>query len=119
MSNGAGPIQIPLTGTPVDVDAAAEHTCVGMQDGTLRCWGSRSDGALGDGLTFGRTEMPQTVVGISDAQQVVAGGSLFGGNSVCVIRAGGRLSCFGDNDEGQIGSPGGDALSPRDVITER
>ena len=53
------------------------------------------------------------------AQQLVAGGSLFDGNSVCVVRTGGRLSCFGDNDDGQVGSPGPDALTPRDAVTER
>ncbi|MCB9613996.1 MAG: hypothetical protein H6722_16270 [Sandaracinus sp.] len=118
-TSSVGPVEVPLTGTPVDVDAAAEHTCVRMADGTMRCWGLRAGGALGDGMTSGRTATPQTVVSLSDAGQFVAGGSLFDGNSVCVVRTGGRLSCFGDNDDGQVGSPGPDALTPRDAVTER
>jgi alpha-tubulin suppressor-like RCC1 family protein len=30
---------------------AAQHTCAILADGSVQCWGSDSDGQLGDGMT--------------------------------------------------------------------
>ena len=39
-----------LGGTPIQLAAGYAHTCAILEDGTLRCWGSRLSGMLGYGL---------------------------------------------------------------------
>ena len=96
------------------------HTCVLHADRTVSCWGSSSEGALGQG-TPGNAAAPQEdqtggdptvpvvrraiglsvptkVPGISDAVDVSAGG-----HHTCVVHADGGASCWGSNYSGQLG----------------
>jgi len=44
---------VPLTGAPpvAAMAAGADHTCVILPAGALRCWGRNAEGQLGDGTT--------------------------------------------------------------------
>lgn len=73
----------------VDVAVGPGHACAVTTQGTIRCWGENSWGALGDGTTEPRTEAV-TVVGIGDAKQVAVAGS-----TSCAVHATGAVSCWG------------------------
>lgn len=81
-----------LTGA-TRVSVGESHACA-IVSGAVRCWGSRADGRLGDGVTTGGPPaMPVEVRGIDDARELV--GSIL--SMTCALRAGGRLSCWGQD----------------------
>ncbi len=79
------------------VSAGGSHTCALLTNGTIRCWGSNSNGQLGDGTTTQRTA-PVAVSGITTAVEVSAG-SLH----TCARLADGSVKCWGSNGNGQLG----------------
>jgi alpha-tubulin suppressor-like RCC1 family protein len=80
------------------LEAGSGHTCAGMQDGGIRCWGNNQYGQLGSGYTFWRPH-PVDVVGLgSGVTGIVAGG----GHS-CAVTAAGSALCWGANLAGQLG----------------
>ena len=68
----------------VAIGAGREHTCAAFADGLVRCWGTQSDGALGDNtLTFRATpvqtlEIEQTFTSAASAPGVVRGVAVTG-----------------------------------------
>ena len=56
-TNSLSPIlaSTPLGKSAVSISIGAEHTCAIFDDGTLRCWGSNSNGQIGDGTLIERT----------------------------------------------------------------
>lgn len=125
-NNSAGQIGDGTSGTnrltPVDVSGITNavaistgeyHSCAVLADGVAKCWGSNTEGQIGDG-TSGTTRLtPVAVFGITNAVSISA--SRF--NS-CVVLIGGGVKCWGDNDEGQIGdgTEDTDRLMPTDVL---
>ena len=96
------------------------HTCVLHEDQTVSCWGSDSEGVLGQGTpgspvaqqedpTGGDPTVPVVrpasglavptkVPGIGDAVDVTAGARF-----TCVVHADGTASCWGSNVAGSLG----------------
>ena len=83
-------------------------------DGTVRTWGSNSDGQLGyatpaDCGSNGTSPCgrePATVPGITDAVAIAVGF-----NHALVLRADGTVLAFGRNEKGALGLPGGTGAS--------
>lgn len=88
----------------VAVAKAAEYgnpggTCFLMTDGTVRCRGFAGRGENGDGVRLSEIwEFARPVAGIADAVDICAGDQI-----VCVVRASGAVSCWGDGSSGQLG----------------
>ena len=84
-----------------DLAFGSGHACVIMND-SVRCFGDRTGGALGDGgAAFGSTVVPVVVAGLpvgDSPVQVTAGG-----RSSCVRLESGSLYCWGFNNSGQLG----------------
>jgi alpha-tubulin suppressor-like RCC1 family protein len=90
----------PMTGV-TQVSASGDHACARQVSGHVRCWGSNSDGQLGN-ILFGpgaRSTLPVEVTGITTAVQVAAGGA-----QSCAVLVGGVVLCWGDNSGGQLGT---------------
>lgn len=81
------------------VTAGDAFTCARLVDGRLQCWGSNSDGQLGDGTT---TES-WTPVDVADAATYTAVDA--GTIHVCGRTATGSARCWGSNAVGQLGVP--------------
>jgi alpha-tubulin suppressor-like RCC1 family protein len=81
----------------VAIGAGLDHTCAVRFNGTVFCWGTNTDGQLGDGTTQSRNS-PVQVPGVVDAVAVVGGFS-----HTCALRATGGVLCWGRNDLGQLG----------------
>jgi alpha-tubulin suppressor-like RCC1 family protein len=75
-----------------------EHSCA-IQSGAVKCWGSNSQGKLGDDTSTARSA-PVQVVGLTANVTAVASTQL--ASHSCAIQSG-ALYCWGRNDEGQLG----------------
>ena len=75
------------------------YTCALHLDGTISCWGNNEEGQLGHDNSYRTSTMPVSVEGIGDATAVAAGFL-----HSCAVHEGGRISCWGDNESGQLGN---------------
>jgi Regulator of chromosome condensation (RCC1) repeat len=85
------------------VATGGAHTCVVLENGALRCWGSASLGQLGYGniVTIGDDERP------ADAGDVNVGGRVTqvsaSGTSTCALLSTGSVRCWGNGYWGNLG----------------
>ena len=81
--------------------AGGGHSCALHEDGTISCWGTNRQGQLGNGQSGRniRSSVPVQVVGITDAKAITTGIS-----HSCALHEDGTISCWGDNDWGQLGN---------------
>lgn len=76
------------------------HSCAALDDGTVWCWGANLAGQLGDGTTEVKlTPVQVTSLGTADVVQVAAGRA-----HTCARTSAGAVSCWGENDRGQLGN---------------
>lgn len=74
------------------------HTCALLNTGAVKCWGSNSDGQLGDGTTTNRLT-PVTVSGLGSGVSAIA----VGANHSCAVLNTGAVKCWGNNQYGKLG----------------
>ena len=90
-------VQPVALGSNVQAIVAGEtHTCA-IASGALLCWGSNSNGQLGDGTGMDRW-VPTPVQGLSSGVQAIAAGD----SHTCAVVNGAAL-CWGWNGFGQVG----------------
>jgi len=72
-----------------------------LADGRMWCWGGNDQGQLGIAFTFpvGAEAPPTRVTGLVDAVEVRCGG-----RHTCARLASGGVRCWGNGDQGQLGS---------------
>lgn len=75
-----------------------DSNCLVTTTGNIKCWGGNDFGQLGDGTVSTFKNTPVTVANISTAKQ-----SAIGYNHACAILQNGSVSCWGDNNNGQLG----------------
>ena len=92
-------VAIPGDSDVVSLDAGPFHTCSGLNDGSLYCWGFNGFGQLGVGDTV-KSPLPANVA--IDASQTGADvqTGLF---HSCALYDSGEVACWGDNSVGQLG----------------
>ena len=100
---GMTPVTEPTRVAPVSSFSSAfsvgwGHSCAIRRDRSLFCWGSNSDGQLGQGETRAASNIPAQVLEDKDWLRVAAGLQY-----TCGVRRGGELSCWGANEAGQLG----------------
>ncbi len=107
-------------GRPAVALAAGDyHTCALLDDDTLRCWGANHRGQLGLAHTeiIGDDETPAEV-SVIDFGGLAALSVVAAANHTCALLEGGRVRCWGANDNGQLGygdfEDVGDDESPED-----
>ncbi len=88
-----GPFAIWSAGAFAAVSAGGAHTCALTEAGYLYCWGSNSNGQVGDGTTTDRT----SPVLVAEAMTEVSTGN----SHSCGMNS--SLYCWGANGDGQIG----------------
>ncbi|MDA8615733.1 putative Ig domain-containing protein, partial [Candidatus Poseidoniales archaeon] len=84
--------------TAIDISAGGDHTCAVLDDGSVTCWGGNTYGQLGDGTTTSRTSPTQTLSLGRPAVAVEAGWYF-----TCALLDNGSVSCWGKNNQGQLG----------------
>lgn len=93
------PVPVPGLTDVVEVSLGQFHTCALLGDGSVSCWGGNALGQLGDGTNV---DSPVPVV-VSTITNAVAISSGSGGLHTCALLAGGTVSCWGQNLEGELG----------------
>src|SRR5688572_7554716 len=86
-----------------------EHACALMMDGSIKCWGRNTYGALGLGLPITQSigddpgemgnALPVVDIDSANATTQIATGS----SHTCAIYGKGILKCWGANFRGQLG----------------
>ncbi|MCH1591810.1 MAG: hypothetical protein L7R66_02330, partial [Candidatus Thalassarchaeaceae archaeon] len=92
-------IVIPSNSSAVSLDSGALHTCLGMNDGALFCWGYNAYGQLGNG-GFGNSNIPMTAPLSANQLLTSVRVGLF---HSCALFDSGQMACWGDNSNGQLG----------------
>ncbi len=96
----------------IEVGLGADHSCALLEDRSVWCWGDNQSGELGRGTVSTGGELPAVVPGLRDIERLA-----IGGRHSCVLHGTGRISCWGDNDSMQTGSPDAaqDVVSPTEI----
>ena len=92
-------VQVPSNSSAVTIDAGAFHTCLGMNDGAMFCWGFNAYGQIGNGGTSS-TNSPAAVSLDSTQSPTSIYTGLF---HTCALFDNSQMSCWGDNSLGQLG----------------
>lgn len=89
---------VSLASAATAVATGGGHTCAQLVDGQIMCWGDNVFGQLGDGTRDDHAK-PAPVVGLTDAPVALAAGEFH----TCALLVDGTVSCWGWNDEAQLG----------------
>jgi len=92
--------------TAVKISTGSVHTCAILDDGTVSCWGSNVGGLLGDGsddtsFSEARSAVPIQTSSLGGNRTAVE--IALGSNFACAILDDGTVSCWGNNQYGQLG----------------
>ena len=79
------------------ISTGSSHSCALLNNGSIMCWGSNSQGQLGDNSTTTKYA-PVYVSGISTATDLSCGNY-----HACAVLDNGSAMCWGDNNYGQLG----------------
>jgi alpha-tubulin suppressor-like RCC1 family protein len=80
--------------------AGFTHTYAIMTTGGVKAWGTRTNGALGDGLTTGLSTVPITSTSLVNVASI---GASIHDRHQCLVNTAGALLCWGENGSGQLG----------------
>lgn len=92
------PVSLPEGVQAVALFAGGDDTCIIAANGDLHCWGANGSGQLG--VAAGAAQpRPRRIEGLDE--QVVSAAVMDG--TICALRRGGSVACWGDNLVGQLG----------------
>ena len=91
------PRLVPGIAKVAEIAAGGAHTCVRLEDTSVRCWGANDFGQLGDATKTARPS-PVILAGVRNVLGLAAGGA-----HTCAIYADKSVWCWGRNDDGQLG----------------
>ena len=108
------PQKVPLLVPAVQISVGEPFACARAADGSVRCWGDNSYGALGNAVpSLGPHPTPSLVTITSDVVDIAAGR---GYETTCATKIDGTIWCWGENFRGQLGhTSGGDTYCPPGV----
>ncbi|MGA2927597.1 MAG: RCC1 repeat-containing protein, partial [Solirubrobacteraceae bacterium] len=107
--NSSRPVLAAGVTAATDVAAGSFDSCAVMRAGTIKCWGDNTSGELGTAAPTGVRTRAVAVKGVAAAMSVISGGY-----HSCAVLADGRVDCWGDNDNGEIGTG---STASGDVLT--
>jgi len=86
----------------IATSGVAGTVCAVLSDGTVRCWGDNYFGEVGNGTSGSASERVVTPSAVPNLTGVTAVAVGYG--NTCAIGTGGVLSCWGDNQSGELGN---------------
>lgn len=108
------PVVVSGLTTATSISLVYRHACSVLEDGSAVCWGSNTDGKLGNS-SVSESFVPIPVPALTDIESIVAGY-----NVTCARLNSGQINCWGDNSSGQLGQGAANTfpLSIVDGITD-
>ena len=97
-SQSPTPQQVVLPAAATSIELGTVHTCAVLADNSVWCWGTNTDGQLGDGTTTDSHGVPVRVV------SVTATAVALGYQHTCALTTSGGVLCWGDNNRGELGN---------------
>ncbi|MEN9300867.1 MAG: hypothetical protein RLZZ254_648, partial [Actinomycetota bacterium] len=100
--------------TAVALALGSSHTCVVLDDLSIKCFGSGGNGRLGTGATDSRGDAANELgdalpaIALGTARRVWAAAA--GGSHTCVLLDDLSVKCFGNGSSGRLGSDGSNSL---------
>ena len=95
------PVSLGDNAIPKVITAGGFHTCVILNDSSVRCWGSNHFGQLGLGHKIHQT-IPQPVnLGPNVTAKSLAGGAIH----TCALLSDGRVKCWGSKEDKHSTTP--------------
>ncbi len=89
----------------ISVSVGHTHACALMRSGTVRCWGSNSQGQTGLGTASGAADATSTVAGLNGTDANSSAIAVSTGVSFsCAILTNRSVQCWGDNTSSQLGN---------------
>ena len=85
--------------TATHISLGSSHGCAILDDGSVNCWGDNYLSEIGDGTTDDKYYPTETVPRL-DAVDIAAGDE----GHTCAILSSGKVSCWGSNEWGKLGS---------------
>ena len=85
----------------ISLALAWDSTCALLDDGSVKCWGNRQHGQLGDGSSIGETSSPPSnpiSFGIGRTAKMITAGEFH----YCVILDNDEIMCWGDGANGKL-----------------
>ena len=100
-ADSSEPVEVEGITDATAITTGGEHSCAVHEGGTISCWGNNRYGQLGNGENGDNAEssVPVGVAGITDATAVTAGWDYS-----CALHQDATISCWGDNEFGQLGN---------------
>ena len=96
-------VSIAIAGNPAPsgskIAGGGQHTCALNNAGAVFCWGSNSNGQLGNGTTT-KSLTPVAVKGLPSGVVGISAGQYF----TCALTKAGAVWCWGYNNEGELGN---------------
>ena len=87
-------------GGAVSISAGQGHTCALLDNGVVTCWGRNNHGQLGDGTDIERNE-PASTSSLGPGRLAIE--ISIGRFHTCAVLDDGVVTCWGRNDDGQLG----------------
>jgi len=101
-----------VTGATSVDSTGGSHVCALLSAGSVVCWGSGTDGQLGNGF-MNDSNVPVAVTGLTGVASIATGGG-----RGCAITTAGSLLCWGLDQSGNLGQgiDGETSLTPTTVV---
>ena len=95
------PVTVSGIHSAMAIAAGVAFNCALLASGAIQCWGHGGNAELGDGSSwpYADSSVPVSVVGISTATAITAGGY-----HACAVLSSGSAQCWGYNNYGQLGN---------------
>ena len=100
-ADSSTPVQVTNISDAISIGVGYGFSCALHRSKTVSCWGGNKYGQLGNGQIGEETSsaVPQVVNGITDAISLSV--ARF---HACILHEGGKISCWGNNEHGQLGN---------------
>ncbi len=86
-----------LTSGVAAITSGDQFTCILTTEGGIKCWGSNTNGQLGDGTTEDRYTLTDVSGLTANVSAITSGHS-----HVCALTTQGEVQCWGQNQQGQL-----------------
>lgn len=109
-ASAVSPVRVMDSSGYRQITAGTSHSCGIRTDGTAWCWGSDTNGRLGNGAIAGDQSVPSPVSGGMRWNKLSSGAT-----HTCGINSDADMYCWGNNANGKLGrgSTGGDFTTPQ------